>query len=855
MKTKKDRAELAKTQNQKLEQAEQGTAAANRTEQAKKKDGEPAAAAEEVKEEKDSAAKLAQAEKKAQKPEQGGKQKAHRAGFSLPAFIVKHARAIEKLFILMTLVSLFLMPFVKVNYDLTKYLPESVQSKAGLDLMEQEFGYPGTGRIMIDDVTLYQAKAYKDQIEAIDGVDMVMWADTATDIFESSDFINYDDLKDYYKDGSAVMDITFKKGDTDRLTEQAIDEITELLGDKGHMVGMAIQNKSLAENVSRELNMILVIAVFVIFLILLLTTTAWAEPVLFLTVMGVAIVINKGTNVFLGEISFLTDNVVAVLQLAVSMDYSIFLLHAYTRYKAQGMPMKEALTAAINEAINTILASSLTTVVGFIVLTLMQFNIGFDLGLSLTKGVVLSLFAVLFFMPALILRMSDLLERTEHRSFLPGFDRTAKFIYKIRKVVFLAVMISAVPLYVAQSMNSFVYGNAAVGAGEGTQVYADDQLITAKFGRSNMMVAIVPNTSNVTEKALAEELKSLPYMKSVTALADTLPAGVPEDFLPESTTGLLHTEGYSRLLMYTRTKEESPSAYAASDEIQSIIKQYYPENSYLVGGTPSTQDIQTTITKDYARVNTLSIIGVFLVALFNFKSLATTISVMIPIEVATFLNMAVPYFAGEEVNYMGYIIVGCIQLGATVDYSILTTSNYLEARRKVGLDKKAAAIWTLKRSIPAILTSGSILTACGYILYYVSSISAIGGLGHLVGRGAWMSVLMVLCVLPALLVMVDPLIEENEVTRFKKLFCHRKEKRQNSKTAEKQKQADKAAEKDTEKPADEAQDRGGKRTEEKSVQTAPAVMHTQEAEERKRSAVPAAAEEQKNHAGSEKTEG
>ena len=709
-------------------------------------------------------------------------------GFSLPAFIVKHVNGIEKIFIIMTLFSLFLMPFVKVNYDLTKYLPNSVQSKAGLDIMEKEFGYPGTGRIMIDDVSLYQAKAYKDQIEAIDGVDMVMWADTATDIFESSDFINYDDIKDYYKDNSAVMDITFEKGDMDKLTEQAIDEITALLGDKGHMVGMAIQNKSLAENVSRELNMILVIAVFIIFLILLLTTTSWAEPVLFLTVMGVAIVINKGTNVFLGEISFLTDNVVAVLQLAVSMDYSIFLLHAYTRYKEQGMPMKEALTAAINEAINTILASSLTTIVGFIVLTLMKFNIGFDLGLSLTKGVALSLLAVLFFMPALILRMSSLLEKTEHRSFLPGFDRTSKFIYRIRKFVFLIVIVSALPLYVAQSMNSFVFGNAAVGAGEGTQVYADDQLITKKFGRSNMMIALVPNTSNVTEKQMADELKDLPYMKSVTSLSGELPAGVPEAFLPDSVTSLLHTKDYSRLLMYTRTKEESPSAYAASDEVQSIIKKYYPENSYLVGGTPSTQDIQVTITKDYALVNTLSIIGVFLVVLFNFKSLATTISVMIPIEVATFLNMAVPYFVGEEVNYMGYIIVGCIQLGATVDYSILTTSNYLDARKKFHLDKKDAAIWTLKRSIPAILTSGSILTACGYILYFVSSISAIGGLGHLVGRGAWMSVLMVLCVLPALLVMVDPLIETNEITRIRTLFGKLGKTRRKGKTNHTEKQ-------------------------------------------------------------------
>lgn len=727
-----------------------------------------------------------EADKKKQKGSAFGKK-----SFSLPDFIVKHARGIEKLFLLLTLVSLFLMPFVKVNYDLTKYLPETVQSKAGLDLMEREFGYPGTARVMIDGVSLYEAKAYKDQIEAIPGVDTVMWCDTATDIFSSSSFIDYDAIKDYYKDGSAVMDLTFENGDTDRRTEAAIDEIKELLGEKGYMVGMAVQTKSLAENVSRELNTILVVAVFVIFLILLLTTTSWAEPVLFLSVMGVAIVMNKGTNVFLGSVSFLTDNVVAVLQLAVSMDYSIFLLHAYTRYKEQGMPVNDALSAAINEAINTILASSLTTIVGFIVLTVMKFNIGFDLGLSLTKGVVLSLLSVLFFMPAMILRMGPLLEKTEHRSFLPSFDRTAKAIYRVRTVVFAAVVLLAVPLYTAQSMNRFVYGNASVGAGEGTQVYADDQKITEKFGRSNMMIAIVPNRSNVTERELSEELEALPYMKGVMSLSKELPQGVPESFLPESITGLLHTADYSRILMYTRTKEESPAAYAASDEIQSILRRYYPENSYLVGGTPSTQDIETTITKDYALVNTLSLFGVFLVVMLNFKSLATPIAVMIPIEIATFLNMAVPYFKGEEVNYMGYIIVGCIQLGATVDYSILTTSNYLDARKKFGLEKREAAIWTLKRSIPAILTSGSILTACGYILYGISSISAIGDLGHLVGRGAWMSMLMVLCVLPALLVMVDPLIEENELSRFRRFLKRRRERH----AALLKKAAEKAAEK------------------------------------------------------------
>lgn len=697
--------------------------------------------------------------------------------FYLPDFIIKHSRAIEKVFFLLCLISLFFMPFVKVNYDLTEYLPSFVQSKAGLDLMEKEFGYPGTGRLMIRDVDLYEAKRTKDAVEAIPGVDMVMWCDSTTDIYGSSEFIDYDAIDEYYKDNCAVMDITFEYGDSDERTEDAIDAINALVGDHGYLVGMAAQNKSLEENVRRELSMIMVIAVIMIFLILMLTTTSWMEPVLFLSVMGVAILLNKGSNVMLGTISFLTDNVVAVLQLAVSMDYSIFLLHAYTRYKDQGMEQKAALTAAIDEAINSILASSLTTIVGFVVLVFMKFRIGFDLGLALTKGIICSLATVLLLMPALILRMSALLDKTAHRSFFPNFTKFSNMIYRGRKFILLFAVVTVIPLFVAQSMNSFLFGNASVGASEGTQVYENDLKIIEKFGRSNMMMAIVPNTSNVTEKALCEELEDLPYMKSVNSLADKLPEGVPEDFLPSSLTDLLHTENYARMLMFTRTKEESEAAFNASDEVLSIVKKYYPEDSYLVGGTPATQDIKTVITKDYKLVNALSLIGVFIVVMISFHSLAIPIVVMIPIEFAIFLNMAVPYFSGDEINYIGYIIVGCIQLGATVDYSILTTSNFIDARNKEKLDPKAAAIWTLNRSIPAILTSGSILTICGYILYYISTISAIGELGHLIGRGAWMSVLLVLGLLPALLVLIDPLLRESEMDRFLKYLKKRREDR------------------------------------------------------------------------------
>lgn len=696
--------------------------------------------------------------------------------FDLPGFIIRRSRAIEKCFILAVLISAVMAPFVNVNYDLTEYLPDTVQSRQGLNIMEETFGYPGTARVMIKDVTLYEAKAYKDRLEKVDGVDQILWLDTAANVFSGEGFIDYTSIDEYYKDNCAVMDITFDEGDTSRRTSRAIDEMREITGDKGYYVGMAVQDKSVAENVQEEMQMILVIGVAMIFLVLCVTTNSWIEPVLYLTVMGVAVVINKGTNIFLGEISFLTNSVSAVLQLAVSMDYSIFLIHAFTRYKKAGMGQTEALRAAIDEALNSIFASSLTTIVGFLVLVFMKFSIGFDMGIVLAKGIVCSLLTVVLFMPAMILRLAKWMDRTAHRPFLPEFDRLSRGIFKMRYVVLAVVAVLTVPAYTAQGMNSYMYGNDSVGAGEGTEVYADEQEIDQIFGRSNMMMALVPSGDNVKEREFADEISDLPYTKSVLSLSQTLPQGVPESFLPESVTGLLHDEsGWSRILIYVRSKGESEKAFQYSDEIQSIMKKYYPEESYLVGATPSTQDIKTTITADYSRVNTLSLIGVFVVVMFSFRSVLIPIITMIPIEVAIFINMAVPYIAGETMIFIGYIIVSSIQLGATVDYAILTTNNYIACRKE--LDKNAAAVETLKRSIPSILTSGSILTIVGYILYHVSSIAAIGDMGHLIGRGAILSMILVCTLMPALLVLGDRILMNSELDMIREFFRKRRERR------------------------------------------------------------------------------
>ena len=303
----------------------------------------------------------------------------------LARFIIEKRAWIESVFIAGCIFCAVAMLFVNVNYDLTKYVPSTAQSSMGLDVMKKEFGYPGTARLMLKDVSLYEAKQYKDKIQAIDGVDQVLWCDTTVNVYAGEDFINMDEIKDYYKDRCAVMDITFEEESDSPKTETAIDEMKAITGDKGCYVGMAVQNKSLIQTTHEEMNKILVVAVIMIFVVLCLATTAWTEPILFLLVMGVAVLLNKGTNIFIGTISFLTDNVAIILQLATSMDYSIFLLDAYMNWRDTGLSEEEAIVKAVEEAINSIFASSLTTVVGFLALVTMKFNIGFDMGLVLAK--------------------------------------------------------------------------------------------------------------------------------------------------------------------------------------------------------------------------------------------------------------------------------------------------------------------------------------------------------------------------------------------------------------------------------------------------------------------------------------
>ncbi len=675
-------------------------------------------------------------------------------GHSPVELIIHKRRWIEKIFSVLFVFSLLCIPLVGVNYDLTKYLPDDAPSAQALDIMEKEFTYPGIGRVLLQDVTLREAKDIKDRIADVDGVDMILWCDSTTNIYGSSEFIDYDDIEDYYKDGDAYMDITFLESDSSDRTHAAVKEIQKIIDGKGVMAGSAASDTELGPTINTEVAHVMILAVVVIFLILTLTTTSWFEPLLFLMVMGIAIVIGMGTNLFFGEISFMSNAVGAVLQLACSMDYSIFLLHAFTREKESGVEPEQAMANALRTAISSIGASGATTVVGFLALALMRFGIGRDMGFVLAKSILCSLGTVLLLMPALILRYQSRIERTAHRSFMPSFHKMGEFAYHIRVPLTVIVLLLVVPCYVGQGMANFSYGNEALTNSPGMDIYENEHLMNEKFGRSNMMLALVPVGDNVTEKAMTDELDGLPYVRMSLGLASALPSGIPEDFLPESITGQLHSKNWSRIIINVRSAGESETAFQYTDEIRGIVQKYYPnEDTYVLGVTPATQDIRDIITADYSSVNVLSLLGVALVVAITYKSLFLPLVVLIPIESAVFINTALPYIYGQRTMFLGFIIVSCVQLGATIDYSILMTGNYLDARARSS--KKDAAIHTVEQSALSILTSGFILAVAGYGLFFLTSVDAVGSLGRLIGRGALLSMFLVLFMLPACLMAFD----------------------------------------------------------------------------------------------------
>ena len=667
--------------------------------------------------------------------------------------ILKYKKSILVFFILATVISLFTSSMVNINYNIMDYLPEEAPSTKALDVMNEEYDKGAANvRVVLKDVSIVDALKYKEKIKKVDGVDDIQWLDDVVNIKEPLELQNQDTIESWYKNNEALFSITVNEDKE----ESAIDEIGEIIGENGMISGSAVNIVFAQETTEKELIKMMVILIPIILIILFLTTSSWFEPVLFLSTIGIAIIINSGTNLILGEISFVTKAAGSILQLAVSMDYSIFLLHRFSEFRNEGLAVKEAMKEAILKSVSSILSSGLTTVVGFAALIVMKFKIGPDMGFVMLKAICLSLISVLVLLPVLALYCYKLIDKTQHKSFMPKFNKFAKVSYKFRHISIILFLLLLIPCFLAQQNNSFSYGASEIYSDESTKIGHDTAAINKEFGKTNPLVLMVPKGDLVSERALCDELENIDKITSITSYAETVGITIPTEYVPDDTLSQLISNNYSRFIIVANVKVEGDETFALIDEIRNLAYKYYDDSYYFLGESVNTLDLKETIEDDNKKVNAISIIAIMIILLLTFKSLSLPIILVLVIEFSIWSNLTFNYFIGNDVFYIAYLIISSIQLGATIDYAILFTNRYIENRET--MNKKEATQATISTTTVSILTSASILATAGIILGEISTNSIIAQLGILVGRGAILSLILVLFVLPALLMLLDKLI-------------------------------------------------------------------------------------------------
>lgn len=678
-----------------------------------------------------------------------------------------HPKGVLAAALLLCVACALCIPLVKINYQFSDYLPEDSPSTGSLQTLEDAFGanLPNS-YIYAQGIDLMQADALAAEFAAIDGVDDLIWLGDVVDIRRPLETYDADIVKAWKSDEGYLYQVALDSTKSVAALD-AIKEAAQAGGANAVALSGDEVNTAVAQGSSDfEIQLILVMAVIVILGLLLLTSEAWFEPVLFLSVIGISIVYNLGTNIIFGEISFITQMCAAILQLAVSMDYGIVMLHEYRHFKQEGRSSYDAALAGMHKASGVIASSAATTFFGFLSLCAMAFLIGADMGVVLAKGIVFSFLSVLFLLPVMVLLSEKLLQRTAHRKFLPSFDKFAKWCMRLSIPFTLIAALIVVPAFLGSRNTEYVYGASGF-VEPGSQLYEDTELIEETFNASGQCAVLVPEGQWVKEKELVAALDTLPHVSSITSYVTTVSERIPTDMVPPASLESLISGGYSRIIIATDLRGESPEAFELVQRIRDLCQLYYPDEAKLIGSTVTSYDMSLIVNDDSARVLFASIIAIGLVLLLMFRSLSIPLILLLTIESSIWINLAIPYFAGETIQYIGYLIISAIMLGATVDYTIILTRSYLDKRRVQ--PKRQAITEAISRSAITILTSATILTLCGAFIGLISSNGVIASLGTLIGRGAFIAALNTFLLLPMLFMIFDRVIEKTTLgTHFYK---------------------------------------------------------------------------------------
>lgn len=675
--------------------------------------------------------------------------------------VVKHRVLILILAVLLMVPAVFGMANTRINYDMLDYLPEDMDTVIGQSILLEDFGKGAFSFVIVEGMEPKDVAVLREKISQVDHVDTVLWYDSLADLSIPMELLPQK-YYDIFNSGDATMMAVFFDTSTSAdATMEAITEIRNIAGKQCFVSGMSALVTDLKALCEKEEPIYVAIAVLCACGAMMLLLDSWLIPFVFLACMGVTILYNMGTNYFMGEISYITKALAAVLQLAVTMDYSIFLWHSYCEEKVRKDSREEAMAQAVADTVTSVVGSSATTIAGFLALCFMSYTMGVDLGIVMAKGVLLGVLGSVTILPALILVLDKPLEKTRHRSLIPKMDKVAGFItskYWIFLVLFLVILVPAVIGYtntpVYYDFTNILSGDIDP---EDVRFLEANEKLNEDFGvASTHMILCRSDLPGKDAQKMLKEIEDLDGVEYALGLDSLLGGRLPEEVLPESLVEVLKSDRYQLMLVNSSYRVSTDDCNRQIDEINAIIKKY-DEGAMLIGEAPCTKDLISVTDHDFEVVNWISIGAIFLIIALVLKSASLPFILVAVIEFAIFINLGLPYYTGQELVFIAPICISTIQLGSTVDYAILMTTRYKKERRE-GQDKKGAVTTALAASMPSILVSALGFFAATFGVAVYSNIDIIGSMCNLMARGAIISMLSVIFVLPSMLMLLDGLI-------------------------------------------------------------------------------------------------
>ena len=673
--------------------------------------------------------------------------------------IVRLRVPILVLALLLLIPSVFGMAATRINYDMLTYLPEDMETVIGQDELMKDFGKGAFSFIIVEGMEPEEVSRLRKSIEGVEHVDSVIWYDSLADLSVPMEMLPDQIYQAFNTDNATVMAVFFDSSTSADVTMEAVDEIRSICGKQCFVAGMSALVLDLKQLCEQEEPIYVALAVVLAAAAMTLLLDCWLAPLVFLACIGMMVLLNMGTNIVLGEISYITKALAAVLQLAVTMDYSIFLWHSYNEQLTRcPEDHREAMARAIHQTFTSVLGSSITTVAGFISLCFMSFTMGRDLGIVMAKGVILGVIGCVTVLPAMILLLDKPLQKTRHRSLIPNMAGLSRGILKLAPVLLALAVLAAVPAwYGYERTNDEVYYDMGQCLPEDMAYVVANTKLRDQFDMaSTHMVLVNADTPEQDVRAMTRQMQQVDGVKAVLGLETLVGEDIPVEILPDHLRQIMESDHWKLMLVLSEYKVASDEVNGQITALNDILKRFDP-SGMLIGEAPCMKDLIETTGHDFAVVNAVSIALVFLIIFFVEKSVSLPVLLISVIELAVFINLGLPHYLGDTLPFIAPIAISTIQLGATVDYAILMTTRYKEERIG-GADRKTAVRIALTASIPSVLVSGMGLFAATFGVALYSNIDIVSSMCMLMARGALISMVCVILVLPTLLLLFDRLV-------------------------------------------------------------------------------------------------